>query len=90
MDNESEIRSADEDRIHEDLLNRAIAPFMTENGVNVPADHGLLILADDKAGDISVPFMICEMMVGMTARCDWRGPKVLNGRSTTTGNSNDR
>ena len=58
MDNESDIQSADEDRIHEDLLNRAIAPFMTENGVNVPADHGLLVLADDKAGDVSVPFII--------------------------------
>ncbi len=23
--------------------------------------------------------------VGMTARIDWRGPKVLNGRSVTTG-----
>jgi len=25
------------------------------------------------------------MMAGMTARADWRGPKVLNGRSVTTG-----
>ncbi len=25
------------------------------------------------------------MMVGMTARADWRGPKVLNGRTVTTG-----
>ena len=27
------------------------------------------------------------MIVGMTARADWRGPKVLNGRRTTTGSS---
>ena len=26
----------------------------------------------------------------MTARVDWRGPKVLNGRSVITGVSNDR
>ena len=25
------------------------------------------------------------MMVEMTARADWRGPKVLNGRRVTTG-----
>ena len=25
------------------------------------------------------------MIVGITARSDWRGPKVLNGRSVTTG-----
>ena len=26
------------------------------------------------------------MMVGMTARADWRGPKVLKGRMVATGN----
>ena len=58
MDNESETHTADEDRVHEELLNRAIAPFLTEEGVNVPADHGLLVLAEDKSGDIAVPFII--------------------------------
>ena len=28
------------------------------------------------------------MIVGITARADWRGPKVLNGRRTTTGSPN--
>ena len=36
------------------------------------------------------PESSCESTVGMTARVDWRGPKVLNGRSVITGVSNDR
>ncbi len=30
------------------------------------------------------------MTVGMTARADWRGPYVLNGRAVTTGSSKAR
>ena len=30
------------------------------------------------------------LAVGITARADWRGPNVLNGRATTTGVSKDR
>ena len=29
------------------------------------------------------------MIVGITARADWRGPYVLNGRKTPTGVLND-
>ena len=32
----------------------------------------------------------CVMIVGITARALCRGPKVLNGRATTTGVPNDR
>ena len=31
------------------------------------------------------PLASWVMICGMTARVDWRGPKVLNGRSVTTG-----
>ena len=31
-----------------------------------------------------------NMMVGITARADWRGPKVLKGRKIATGSPNDR
>ncbi|CAM5652309.1 hypothetical protein SALBM135S_08746 [Streptomyces alboniger] len=34
---------------------------------------------------ISPALATWPMTVGMTARIDWRGPKVLNGRSVTTG-----
>ena len=30
------------------------------------------------------------MIVGITARADWRGPNVLNGRSTVTGRPCER
>jgi hypothetical protein len=30
------------------------------------------------------------MIVGMTARADWRGPKVLKGRTVTVGRSKER
>jgi len=30
----------------------------------------------------------CEMIVGMIARSDWRGPYVLKGRRTATGSPN--
>ena len=36
------------------------------------------------------PAAIWVMTVGITARADWRGPKVLNGRTTATGVSNER
>jgi hypothetical protein len=58
MDNESEMQNADDDKVHEDLLNRAIAPFMTKDGINVPEDCGILVLVEDKAGDIALPFII--------------------------------
>ena len=32
---------------------------------------------------------ICEMMAGMMARADWRGPYVLKGRATTAGRLNE-
>ena len=35
------------------------------------------------------PAAIWEMIVGITARADCRGPKVLNGRATTTGSENE-
>ena len=35
------------------------------------------------------PAIICDRTVGMTARVDWRGPNVLNGRSVMTGVSKD-
>ena len=38
----------------------------------------------------SAPASSWESTVGMTARVDCRGPKVLNGRSVVTGVSNDR
>ena len=36
------------------------------------------------------PASACVMIVGITARADWRGPYVLNGRSTVTGRSCER
>ena len=36
-----------------------------------------------------IPAASCEMMVGITARADCRGPYVLNGRATTSGRSNE-
>ena len=35
------------------------------------------------------PASSCDRTVGMTARVDWRGPNVLNGRSVVTGVSKD-
>jgi hypothetical protein len=34
------------------------------------------------------PAAIWPMIVGITARADWRGPKVLNGRAIVNGSSN--
>ena len=36
----------------------------------------------------SLPAASWVMMVGITARVDWRGPYVLNGRTVTTGTPN--
>ena len=58
MNNDSDVQNEDEDKIHEDLMNRAIAPFLTENGVNVPENCGILVLVEEKAGDIALPFYI--------------------------------
>ena len=38
----------------------------------------------------SAPASSCDSTVGMTARADWRGPKVLNGRRVVTGVPKDR
>ena len=34
-----------------------------------------------------VPCSACDTIVGMTARGDWRGPYVLNGRTVVSGSA---
>ena len=38
---------------------------------------------------LSFPERTCEIIVGITALSDWRGPYVLNGLTILIGSSND-
>ena len=56
-------------------------------GIRVGAVAPSRMVAGPVAGSWAASWV---MMVGMTARADWRGPNVLNGRTTVTGVPNER
>ena len=39
---------------------------------------------------MDLPANACVIIVGITARADWRGPNVLNGRTVSTGTPNEQ
>lgn len=58
MTDETETQNTDNDEVLEEILNRTIAPYFTSEGIDIPEDSGILVLAEDEAGEIAVPFII--------------------------------
>lgn len=58
MNDELETQNSGNDEVLEEILNRTIAPYFTADGVDIPEDSGILVLAEDDAGEIAVPFII--------------------------------